>query len=142
PIVVNNAIAGVLAIELPVQAINDVMTGKENWADSGLGKTGETYIVGAKDNLMRSPSRDLIEDPVAYEERAVQSGMSPAEAAEAVANGTLLLQPVFTDAVRRAASGEIGTAIGQGYLGNDTIVAYAPLDIPGLDWVIVAEIDS
>ncbi len=37
------------------------------------------------------------------------SGMSPAEAAEAVANGTLLLQPVFTEAVDKAAAGEAGT---------------------------------
>lgn len=142
PIVVNGAVVGVLAVELPVNAINDVMTGNQNWADSGLGETGETYIVGAQDNLMRSPSRDLIENPERYEEEAIRAGLSPAEAAEAVANGTLLLQPVFTDAVDRAASGEAGTAIGQGYLGNETIVAYAPLDIDGLDWVIVAEIDS
>jgi class 3 adenylate cyclase len=142
PIVVDGSIVGVLAIELPVMAINDVMTGNQNWAASGLGQTGETYIVGANDNLMRSPSRDLIEDPAGYEAQAIRSGMTPAEAAEAVANGTLLLQPVFTDAVDKASAGEAGTAIGQGYLGNDTIVAYAPLDINGLDWVIVAEIDS
>ena len=142
PIVVDGTIQGVLAVELPVDAINDVMTGNQNWADSGLGDTGETYIVGANDNLMRSPSRDLIENPEQYEADAIKAGMSPAEAADAVTNGTLLLQPVFTDAVDRAASGEAGTSIGQGYLGNDTIVAFAPLDIEGLDWVIVAEIDS
>src|SRR5690606_25191080 len=86
--------------------------------------------------------RDLIEDPEGYEAQAIRSGLSPAEAAEAVANGTLLLQPVYTDAVDRAAAGEAGTDIGQGYLGNDTIVAYAPLDVAGLGWVIVAEMDG
>ena len=64
-------------------------------------------------------------------------------ARQAVESGsTLLLQPVRTDAVSSAATGATGTTLSAGYLGGETIAAYAPLDIPGLDWVIVAEIDS
>jgi len=143
PVVVDGTIIGALAVEMPIDSINAVMTGGGDWASSGLGRTGETYIVGAEDNLMRSVSRDLVEDPDRYSEQAIAAGTPPSVVAQAVAEGsTLLLQPVHTDAVSSAATGEAGTTLAAGYLGSDTIAAYAPLDIPGLDWVIVAEIDS
>ena len=143
PVAVNGTVIGAMAVELPISAINEVMTGGGNWADSGLGQTGETYIVGANDQLMRSQSRDMLEDPQAYAEEAVASGMTPAEAARVVeSQQTLLLQPVRTDAVDEAIAGRSGTTLTGGYLGGETIAAYAPLDIDGLDWVIVAEFDT
>ncbi len=143
PVAVNGSIVGALAIEMPISAINDVMTGGGNWEGTGLGATGETYIVGADDRLMRSQSRDVIENPERYQEQAVAAGTAP-NVAQQVVDGasTLLLQPVRTDAVASAAAGQTGTTLAAGYLGGETIAAYAPLDIKGLDWVIVAEIDS
>jgi class 3 adenylate cyclase len=143
PVAVNGTIIGTLAIEMPIDEINAVMTGGGDWAGSGLGRTGETYIVGADDKLMRSLSRDLIENPDQYKEQAVAAGTAPGVAQQVIDGGsTLLLQPVRTDAVASAASGVTGTTLAAGYLGGETIAAYAPLDINGLDWVIVAEIDS
>ncbi len=143
PVAVDGSIVGALAIEMPIDRINYVMTGGGDWEGSGLGDTGETYIVGAEDGLMRSVSRDLVENPEQYEKQAVANGTPPNVAAEAVAQGsTLLLQPVRTDAVTSASTGQTGTTLAAGYLGAETIAAYAPLDIEGLDWVIVAEINS
>lgn len=143
PVAVDGTIVGALAVELPVASINQVMTGGGDWEASGLGRTGETYIVGAEDNLMRSASRDLIEHPADYEKQAIEAGTPPEAARQAVATGnTLLVQPVRTDAVSTAAEGKTGTNLAVGYLGTETIAAYAPLDLHGLDWVIVAEIDS
>lgn len=143
PVAVDGQIVGAMAIELPIDEINEVMTGGGDWEASGLGDTGETYIVGADDGLMRSLSRDLIEDPESYAEQAIAGGTSPTDAARAVDDGsTLLIQPVDTLAVSEASAGQTGTTVTQGYLGRDTIAAYAPLEIEGLRWVIVAEIDS
>ncbi|MCU1411211.1 MAG: hypothetical protein JWR04_1918 [Rhodoglobus sp.] len=143
PVAVNGTIVGALAVELPVDAINQVMTGGGDWEASGLGKTGETYIVGAQDNLMRSASRDLIEHPDDYERLAIEAGTPPEAARLAVeTQNTLLVQPVRTDAVSDASEGQTGTTLAIGYLGSETIAAYAPLNLDGLDWVIVAEIDS
>jgi HAMP domain-containing protein len=143
PVAVDGAIVGALAVGLPVDSINRVMTGGGDWAASGLGKSGETYIVGAQDNLMRSASRDLIENPDGYEKLAIAAGTPPEAARRAVETGnTLLVQPVRTDAVSTAAEGKTGTNLAVGYLGSETIAAYAPLDLHSLDWVIVAEIDS
>ena len=143
PVAVDGTIVGALAVEMPIDRIDYVMSGGGAWDASGLGDTGETYIVGADDKLMRSISRDLVEDPERYEAQAIAAGTPPNVARQAVESGsTLLLQPVRTDAVSSAATGATGTTLSAGYLGGETIAAYAPLDIPGLDWVIVAEIDS
>lgn len=143
PVVVAGSIVGALAVELPIGEINEVMTSGGDWEASGLGETGETYIVGARDDLMRSLSRDLIEDPDGYQEAAISAGTPPDVARQAVEDqSTLLLQPVSGVAVDGAKAGQTGTTLDIGYLGNHTIAAYAPLQIDGLDWVIVAEIDS
>ena len=53
---------GVLAMQLPVDEINRIMTGGRSWQRDGLGASGETYLVGP-DRLMRSVSRFLVDDP-------------------------------------------------------------------------------
>ena len=66
-------VVGILAIQLPIDEINNVLTGNKNWQRDGLGKTGETYLVGG-DFLMRSVSRFLIEDAAGYKKALRASG--------------------------------------------------------------------
>lgn len=135
-------VTGALAVEMPIDRIADVMTGGGEWADSGLGDTGEAYLVGS-DELMRSPSRDLLEDPERYADEARAVGLPDELVERAVSSGeTLLLQPVRTDAAREALAGGTGTTISTGYLGGQTIAAYAPLGVENLGWVIVAEVST
>ncbi len=143
PVAIDGAIVGAIAIEMPLDAIDQVMTGGGDWTSGGLGSSGETYIVGS-DGTMRSLSRGLIERPDGYAASVIGAGTSPDTARDAVEQqSTLLIQPVRTEAVARAGAGETGTTIvDQGYLGAETIAAFAPLGIEGLEWVIVAEIDS
>ncbi|MFH8252118.1 adenylate/guanylate cyclase domain-containing protein [Microbacterium sp. B2969] len=139
PIEVDDQIVGALAIELPIDRINEVMTVGGQWQDNGLGETGETYLVG-RDGLMRSISRELTSSPQDYQAAAVAAGLSPAAAALSVRNGdTLLQQEIVGDAVSRAQSGEDGALVERDYLGRDSIVAYGPVDIDSLGWVVVAQ---
>ncbi|MEZ3159152.1 adenylate/guanylate cyclase domain-containing protein [Microbacterium sp. BWT-B31] len=139
PIAVDGEVIGALAVELPIDRINSVMTVDGDFAINGLGSTGETYLVG-RDGLMRSISRQLQDDPGAYEANAIAAGLSPAAAALSVHNGnTLLQQTVASDAVRRAFAGESGTLLERDYLGRDALTAYGPLNVEGLNWAIVAQ---
>ena len=143
PVAIDGRIVGALAVALPTDAINNVMTTGNDWSSSALGTTGETYLVGAGDQLMRSQSRELVEHPKAYKKEAIASGLAPDAAAAAVASGSsLLVQPVRTEAAEAAIGNDTGTLIADGYLGGETLAAYAPLGLDGLDWVIVAEIDT
>jgi class 3 adenylate cyclase len=144
PLAGDDEIVGALAVQLPVDRINRVMTGGGSWQDSGLGTTGEAYLVGDDaDQTMRSQSRDLVEDPAAYARLAVANGLSQEDADDAVATGqTLLLQDVKTDAADFALDGRRGITTSANYLGSSTIAAYAPFNFRSLHWAIVAEIDA
>jgi class 3 adenylate cyclase len=134
--------AGVLALQYPIGVVNYLMTADRQWEDAGMGSTGETYLVGG-DDLMRSDSRLFLEDREAYRRDVVKAGTPPETADRAIAQGTtVLVQPVGTRATDAAQRGETGTLIASDYLGHRALQAYAPLNLPGLDWIIIASIDS
>jgi class 3 adenylate cyclase len=133
---------GVLALQFPISKINRLMTMDGRWEESGMGTTGETFIVGP-DDLMRSNSRLFIEDPQAYKRDVIAAGTPPDVAESAIRqHGTTLVQPVATNATKLAQQGQRGTLIANDYLGHETLQAYAPADIPGLRWAVVAKIDT
>lgn len=132
---------GILALQLPVDEINKVMTGGQDWAADGLGQSGGTYLVGS-DLLMRSVSRFLIEDPEGYQTMLAKTRV-PEATIERIKHfeTTILQQPVNTQSVQRALEGQAGTQIVKGYRGIPVLSSYAPLHIPGLHWVILSEMD-
>ena len=142
PVGTTTAIGGVLAVQIPITQINAVMTGDEQWEAQGLGQTGEVYLAG-DDMLMRSTSRLLVEHPDEYVQTVTSHG-TPIAVAERIieVQGTVQLQPVDFLGVQLALRGESGTAITADYSNSDSLVAYAPLDIDGLNWVIVAHIEE
>ena len=144
PIAAAGKTVGVLALPLPIAKVNRVMTADKHWKAAGMGQTGETYLAGP-DNLMRSDSRLFLEDPKKYQREAVAAGTPPDIVEKAIRwNGTTLVQPVATAAVRAAQRGESGTIIDTGYLGDKELAAYAPLSVPNSDlrWSIVATRDT
>ncbi|MBU3750061.1 MAG: HAMP domain-containing protein [Mycobacterium sp.] len=142
PIGDDEGIYGVLALQLSAAGINGVMTAGQEWVKEGLGQTGETYLAG-QDRLMRSVSRKLITDPERYVEQVVANGTPEDLARRQVEVGdSVMLQPVKSAAVEQALAGQTGVSTTKSYLGPESLVAYRPLDIPGLDWAVVAKIDQ
>jgi signal transduction histidine kinase len=86
----------------------------ESSTENGLGLSGETYLVGF-DSLMRSQSR--------FSEHSV------------------LLTKVKTFGVEQSLSGITGISIFEDYRGIKVLSSYGSLNIPNLNWVILAEID-
>lgn len=132
--------AGVLALPLPIAKVNRIMTADKQWRAAGMGRTAETYLAGP-DNLMRSDSRLILEDPERYARDAVAAGTPRNTVDTAIRwGGTTLVQPVATAAVRAAQRGETGTVTDTGYLGRRELAAYAPLSLPNSDlhWSILA----
>ena len=134
-------IVGILAVQLPVEEIDKVLNQDGNWESSGLGKTGEIYLVGS-DLLMRSDSRLLIENPQAYQKALSASGTALENRKKIeLFNTSILLQKANTETVYQALEGKEGTAVTQNYKGKTVLSSYAPLDLQGLDWVILSEIE-
>jgi class 3 adenylate cyclase len=144
PVTANGRTEGVMALQFPITKINKLMTFGQQWAAYGMGETGETFLAGP-DDLMRSDSRLLLENPDQYKRDVVRAG-TPTELAETAIRLQMscLVQPVKSEATRAAQRGESGTVITTDYLGHETLQAYAPVLIPnsGLHWSIVAKLDT
>ena len=114
----NGRVIGYAAIQVPLKQINDMMAER-----AGLGATGETYLVGP-DYLMRS---DSFLDP---EHHSVEASFADPVKGRAQ-----------TEAVDLAFKHETGADIIIDYNGNPVLSAYAPVDVFGTTWALLAEID-
>lgn len=141
PVFDQSELIGVLAFQLSANEINGIMTGKNSWEENGLGKSGEIYLVGS-DYGMRSISRFLIEQPEEYFKAIKEQGLPQSEIAQIRAfNNSILHQEVNTSSIKEALDNQTGYAVGEDYRGQETLNAYRPLELDGLDWVINAQID-
>lgn len=109
----NRTISGYAIFELKPTAINDIMKNEE--VVKSMGRSGEVYLVGP-DSLMRSESRFF--------------------------KNSILHLPVKTETVRNAFRSGEGAHLNKDYRGIITLSSYNRLNIPGLDWIIVAEMDK
>ncbi len=110
----------IVALQLSLDEIDKVMTER-----TGMGETGETYLVG-RDQLMRSDSH---RDPVNHTVKASFENPS--------------LGKVDTEASRAALSGQTGSGIVIDFNGNLVLSAYEPVKVAdNVTWAILAEIDE
>ncbi|MCK5674289.1 MAG: HAMP domain-containing protein [Spirochaetales bacterium] len=120
PIKENGETIGIFAIQIPFDQINGIMQER-----TGMGDTGETYLVGA-DKLMRS---DSFLDPVNH-------------SLEASISGTVEKNGVDTEAVDIALGGEEETKIIIDYNGNPVFSSWRILNLGDFKWILLAEIDQ
>jgi methyl-accepting chemotaxis protein len=116
----NGEIELYLALQLPLEGIQAIMSVRE-----GMGETGESYLVG-KDLKMRSNS---FLDPKGHTVKASFAG-------SVAKNG------VDTDAVKRALAGEKATDIIIDYNGNPVLSSFDRLEFKNFNWAILSEIDE
>ncbi|MDH5516857.1 MAG: methyl-accepting chemotaxis protein [Gammaproteobacteria bacterium] len=142
PVYDGNTMVGVAVFQMPVAAINAVMTNHNKWKDIGLGESGETYLVG-EDFKLKNESRFLVEDKEGYFELMKQVGMDKTDLAEIKSSGTAIgRQTVRTDATLAAISGKTDAVIVDDYRGVSVLSAYRPLNIKDVKWAIMSEIDE
>ncbi len=130
---------GILAIKIDSNEIDAMMMNNYDFEKTGLKKTGEVYLVGA-DRYMRSQSRYLLENSIEYE-KLLKKLKFPEEEIEDIIkfNTTVKIQKADTDAVSKALSGKSNTEKTINYLNQKMLSSYAPVNIEGLRWVIIAE---
>ncbi|MBT5470012.1 MAG: HAMP domain-containing protein, partial [Nitrospina sp.] len=142
PIYDMGEISGVLIFQAPVDRINDVMTSGNDWKGVGLGDSGEVYLVG-QDFKMRNNSRFLIEAPDEYFKFLTQLGVDASSIKKQKAlNTNIGISEVKTPGSIASLSGKTNFEIFPDYRGVPVLSAYAPVDILGLKWGILSEIDE
>ncbi|MBF0427743.1 MAG: response regulator [Magnetococcales bacterium] len=110
----------IVVLQLSLESINRVMH-----EQSGLGETGEAFLVGS-DKRMRS---DAIRDPVGHSVHASFAG-------------TVEKNGIDTLPVREALAGKTGILSVVDYRKEHALVAYAPVRVMELTWAMVVKIAS
>lgn len=108
----------VIAVQISDKAINAI-TGVRD----GMGRSGESYLVGA-DHLMRS---DSFLDPRHHS--LLASFADPVHGS------------VNTDAAKAALSGKSGVDIIKDYDGKLVLSAYGPIKLGDIEWALISEMD-
>jgi len=119
PVLEDGQIKLIVALQLSLDAVNAIMQER-----SGMGKTGETYLVGP-DKLMRS---DSFLDPQNH--TVLASFANPAKGS------------VDTEASRQALAGGTDTKIVIDYNGNPVLSSFTPVKVGDFAWALLAEIDE
>ena len=142
PIVQDGITIGVIAVQLSINDIDSVMTSAHRWAETGLGRTGSAYLVGA-DGHARSDDRFLFEDKPAFLDSIAAAGVDRETVARIDATNTMVLYlPVDTEASRTALHGESGTGIIRDYRNKLVLSSWTPMNLGGIHWAVIAEIDA
>lgn len=102
----------VLALQISINDINSIML--ENNPENGLGKSGEVYLVG-DDYLMRSNSRFI--------------------------PNSVLNTVVKTISATNAFKDKVGSSLIDDYRTVACLSSFERMNIPSLNWAIIAEID-
>jgi PAS domain S-box-containing protein len=117
---------GVLVFQLPIEEINKIMTIDSTQEASGLGKTGEAYLVGP-DFLMRSDSRFIKKIDNKYVKKF---------------SSTVGIIKADTPAVRKALAGINSQELSRDYRDLNVYSSFEPLKIFGIQWAILVEVDK
>ncbi|MBF0224452.1 MAG: response regulator [Desulfobacterales bacterium] len=102
---------GILVYELSLGNIVALM--EDN---TGLGKTGDTYLIGM-DRLLRSKPRFS-------------------------SNNDIFQQPIYTSAIEYGIAGKSGITIINNYRGVSVLCAYQTIEMAGIKWILIAEIEK
>jgi class 3 adenylate cyclase/HAMP domain-containing protein len=141
PVVDQGKIIAIFALQISMDEIDRVMTANRGWERNGLGKTGETYLVG-KDHLLRSSSRFFIDDRENYFKALTEMNVSPQRIEAIRRYGTpILQQEVKTKAADTALAGVEGLSIIKDYRGIPVLSSYKLCSVLGMNWALLAEID-
>lgn len=110
---------GVLVFQMPLEPVNTIMSDR-----AGMGESGESYLVGS-DFLMRSDSH------LSPETHSVSASFHYPDKGS-----------VKTDASKLALQGETGSGVVLDYNGNYVLSSYQPIDVLGVKWVLLTEMNE
>ncbi len=120
PVLRGDQVELIVALQMPLDTVNSIMGVR-----SGMGQTGESYLVGP-DKRMRSDSY------LDAEGHSVKASFA----------GSVQDNGVDTHASREALAGTTSAKIITDYNGHRVLSAYAPVQVGDTTWALIAEVDE
>jgi methyl-accepting chemotaxis protein len=126
---------GVLVLQLPVQALTDLTTNGQRWADIGLGQTGESYLVSNTETLVSALRPQLTNSSQFYTDYPAIGAVSNHYGL----SGLLKLQSPEITAALKGLSGHTETL---DYRNVPVLVNYQPVLIGSDTYALITQQDK
>lgn len=136
PIYDDDKLKAVLIFQLPLDAIESIMTRDGQWQEYGFGETGEALLVG-RDRTLRTGFRQAIESPDEFYQE--MNSIDPELSDQMQDHSTTVTYlPMELESVDRAFNGEQGFMVEPGIFGRDQYTAYKPFSFKGINWALIS----
>jgi len=134
---------GTLVVQLPVALFTEILTSNQSWQEVGMGDTGQVYLVGP-DKTVRTETRLFLQDTDQFEQEIRAYGKNSDDQITQILNrgSTVGLLRLHESSVDLALAGESGVEEANNYIGRPSLMAFAPFEIEGMRWAIIAEITT
>ncbi|OUD14386.1 response regulator [Thioflexithrix psekupsensis] len=119
PLIHGGEIKLIVALQMSNERLNQIMA-----YNTGMGETGETYLVGS-DYLLRSDS--LRQHKEFFLKNALNESLN---------------RRIETSSVKAALAGEMGKQTTQNYVNEPVLSAYTPIKVGQHQWALIAEISK
>jgi len=141
PIMENGKLLAVLIFQMPVDALNAIMTFSGKWRENNMGESAEIYLVDKSKHILND-SRFYAEDSNAFIDTLTKSGFETDTINNIKNKGTTIgLMPVKSPGIESALKGSTGFDIFNDYRNIPVASAYGPINAGNLGWIILSEID-
>lgn len=117
PILANKEMTGIVALQVSLKKTQKIIEER-----TGLGETGESYLIGKKHNT------------ISFRSNMLTMGDGKFKVGYDVTN-------IIPEYVKDALAGQVGTDLFTDTSGNLVLVSYAPLKTNGLEWAIITKIN-
>ena len=142
PIFYRDELVGIFVLQLSIDRINRLTNYGREWAQNGLGETGEVLLVG-EDYLLRSDPRSYLTDPQKFTASMEAQNISHDRMGLLESVGPILVTELRSSHITRALRGERSSDKVVGYDGTARVSAFTPVDLPGgIRWALVVEMDE
>jgi class 3 adenylate cyclase len=140
PVVADGALAGFVAFRIGPEPVSSITTDGGSWI--GQGDTGETYVV-ARDDFMRTDARGFVEDERSFLTAVIDAGTTTEMQTRSMATfgTTVLFQQIDNEDVDDALDEEPSLVNATNYLGREVLQARRALEIEGLEWAMIVEVE-
>ena len=141
PIYDGDLALGVLIFQMPIERITTIMTDDGKWQQVGLGRTGETFLVGG-DGTLRSERRLLVEQKSAFVAQIKASSGSDIGRQVDIRNSGVGLVKINNPYLKQAFANKDGYGDFIDSQQKRVLTAYAPLAFGSENWAVVAQMDA
>ena len=138
PVFENGQKVGVLIFQMPLGRINTMMTQNGQWADVGLGKTGEALLLG-EDGTLLNESRAIVENTTDAIKAYADAGIvSQATLNRMKSNASTVGSDMYKRLVQTVKEPQILHYV-KNPAGVEVIRAIKPFSVMGQNWYLLTE---